>query len=366
MIIEQKVGYTLPYNLLENAVYNNPDGFGLILKDPTTQKLQIIKRMKCDPKEIYDLLKDNEDIERYLHVRYKTEGEVSEENLHPFTSYFSDDLQIEFMHNGTLHSYKPSGERSEFKNGVRIIHEPKETISDSNKFNRDVLQPLLQRFTGENGKADYHDPVFKMLVDKFWCTGYNQGLLVSNKYPPLFINQKDWKVIKVSDNEEFYASNDLYFRELKRGPEFERRKKEKEEREKEEREKSRQHRFHNSGDNVIVGNKSVFNRTITQLKNVDFKEHQLDLSKMDELLTDIDLYTLDGLASMAYMSEEEVDLFIKGMTPKELKNYIIYMTSTYEEVYGRYSKIVDFLTHLRSKGKISDTEADEFLKDAKE
>src|SRR5690606_28430826 len=120
-----------------------------------------------DPEEIYDLLKDNEDLERFLHLRWMTEGDITEENCQPFCAYSSNKREVYFMHNGTLYDYRPKTSRVSYINGVKT-EDIGETASDSKKFNDEFLAPFLLRFKGEHGPADATDPFAKMIIAKYW------------------------------------------------------------------------------------------------------------------------------------------------------------------------------------------------------
>lgn len=348
VIIELKPGYTLPKDMLITAYHNNEDGYGLVLKDSIAEKIQVIQKLQGDPEEIYDLLKDNEDIHRYLHLRNRTEGDINKENLHPFCSYFSDETQVYFFHNGTLHMYKPDDEKIIYEGNVRKVSAPKETISDSNKFNKLVLQPLFMKFHGVNGKADYTDPVCQNIIEKYWGSGYNQGLIVSNKYDPYFINPSGWKVIKVSDTEEFYASNDLYFKEIKRGKEFEKLKRIKDEKERTERES----RFQASAE---VG-RTLFGRTITNLKDYSLKPKKFSLDALADVLTDIDLYTREGVSDLSLLTHPEVNTLVKETSMEDLATLFIYLTTSYTEIYDEHAKLTHVVKESFKTGKITKDE----------
>lgn len=201
VILILEPGITPPSELIKNATYNNPDGYGLILKDVQTKKLQIIKSKAIngnipenDPEVIYDLLKDNEDCQRFLHLRHRTEGPVDEENTHPFTSFYSDKRQVYFMHNGTLYDYKPKTTSYTYINNVRVDNNSDEdSISDSKKFNDTVLAPLLTKIKGTNGYGDIHDDLVQTAITKFWGSGDNKGLLISNNQDFILINRDKWK-----------------------------------------------------------------------------------------------------------------------------------------------------------------------------
>ena len=342
-IIYLKPDEMIPYNLLENCVYNNPHGFGLILRDGVNNKLEVIRRHQQggnDPKEIFELLEENKDVERVLHVRWKTHGEDNLDNTHPFTAYYSDSRQIYFMHNGVLHDFKPKDGKIIWE-GTTRHEEPGESASDSKKFNDEFLAKTLLSWHGENGKADYHDPNFHMILEKFWGNGDNKGILVSNDLPVLFINSKAWKTIK-HDKGEFFASNDTYFNNLVRGPEFERRKRIKEAEEA----KVRQARFQKETQERQKQGSNTW--TITNLRDINFLK-KVELSEdLTRILEDFDLYSNEGLATLENLTEIEIDTLVEK-SPADASSLIILLTSKFAEMYKNYVKATDHLQSLQGK-----------------
>lgn len=196
-----------------NCVYNNWHGYGLILKDGNG-RLHLTKDFQpenvgTDPEKLYDLLNDNKDIERFLHVRHSTKGATDETNVQPFCVYHSSAREVYFMHNGTLNSFSDYSGKGK---------------SDTLEFCEKVLQPALLRWDGENGKADYLDKVFlDLVVDTKWSAG-STGFFVSNDLPPQRIGA-GWKLYEhpASANDSYgniWVSNTMYFKELVRGPRF--------------------------------------------------------------------------------------------------------------------------------------------------
>lgn len=343
VIIVLKPGYTLPLFMLENACYNNPHGYGLILRDQNTKKLQIIKSNEKaladgnDPDEIYNLLKENEDIERYLHVRWKTEGDISLENVQPFCSYNSNKREVYFMHNGTLGDYRPPTQHVRYENGIKVEESNGSQQSDSFRFNEMVLQPVLSRISGEQGKGDILDPVFATIVTKFWGSGtINKGLLVSSDQGPLLINRENWKTIK-TNNGEFVASNDTYFDKLVRGPMFEKQEQEKKEAEAEE----RRRRFQE------VDSKK--NSTeIKKLKDILLQDKIKLPLNIKELLSDVDVYSDEGLASLKNLTAIEWEEFFDN-NKENTVHLMIHFTDEFAKLYDKYTKASEYLKKIQSE-----------------
>lgn len=190
----------MSFNRIKNATLNNPDGYGLVLKD--RGKFEVIRRLHADgndPEEVYELLDDNKEYERILHLRYGTVGGITDDNVHPFKVFEDKGANLEtlFMHNGTLQNFK----------------EANSEISDSRKFASEIVAPLLERWHNENGRADIEDPFLKVILSQYFGGTINRGILISNRYKPLLLGQ--WTTAKddfVKDKtEDILVSNNDYF-----------------------------------------------------------------------------------------------------------------------------------------------------------
>lgn len=329
-------GVNIPLDKLKTVVYNNPHGYGLILKDKQAERLQVIR--KCwpvaDPKEIHDLLEDNKDIERYLHVRWRTDGPIDMDNTHPFPSFISDSRQVYFMHNGILHEYKPKGETFTYENNVKITH-PGESVSDSRKFNDEFLAPYLLRHEGNEGKADINDPIFQKVLDKMWTSG-SKGLLVSNNQDPVFINIKAWRELDFGEG-KFWSSNDDYFDKLIRGPVFEEVKKKKEEEDR----KERQARFHEGPSGT-----ARYGRPLTNLKDVNLKNKEILSEDLDRIFEDYDIWTEKGLCALENITEVEMASFVEK-SPVRAVELLVHVTSVFAQLYGKYERLKEHVNKGR-------------------
>lgn len=338
VILVLNPGVKIPQEKLYNAVYNNPDGYGLILKDSKAKKLQVIRKVKedvpNDPKEIEDLLDDNIDLIRYLHVRYKTDGDVNMDNCHPFTSYFTDKRQVFFMHNGILGDWKPKSPTVTYINNVRSESGGEDqSQSDSKRFNDLFLAPLLIRLKGEKGFGDIEDPMLHMLIEKYWNAG-STGLLISNEQDHLFINRKSWSDLDFDGN-KFMASNNTYFNELKRGPEYDRRKKEESAKRLQE-EAARRGRFQGA-----TQSKSI----ISPLAAVNLKARKLLTEELSDMFEDNNIWTAQGLASLNNMHTAELEDFVKHhpTLAVALLSYALSFFSTQNE---RYERAVSYIKQI--------------------
>lgn len=318
-IIQLQPGYTPPYSLIQHAAWNNPHGYGLIVKKKN--KLEIIKELPPDgndPQKIFGLLKKNEDAERFLHVRWKTQGDVSEENIHPFKVFSHKGRDIWFMHNGTLGSYGPS-----YVHGSNMgtnVPQP----SDSKKFADTVLTPILSKVIGPNGLGDIEDPIVFQIIDKYWSYS-NKGVLIATDLDPMFLGKHQWQTIKTSeivDGEEvtgsFYASNDDYFKELKRGPVFEKLKAAREEEE-------RQRRLANAATRPTVDSRSDLPEGVTALTCPAWSERFSLTDDIQDICEDNDLYSPEGHIAMANMTYEDVMTLVRK-SPEGCATLLYYLT----------------------------------------
>lgn len=338
-IIALKAGVSIPYEKLETCTYNNPHGFGLILRDPSTKKLQIIRRCpkENDPKEIFDLLEDNKDIERYLHLRWRTDGPINLENTHPFPAYSSNNREIYFMHNGVLSDFKP---RSVYENGVQKTLEG--DTSDSKKFNDEFLAPYLLTHVGANGKADYHDPMFIKIINKFWSSG-SKGLLISNDLEPLFINEKEWKELDFGGG-KFWSSNDTYWNRLTRGPEYDRREAEAKQKREKEAAARAANRFQEENKNPMGG-------SITNLRDITLKPKEVLSEDLANIFEDYNIWTDEGTAALSNLTQIEIEDLIKK-DAETAAALLIHITSAFDELYKRKERMVSYIKKFKKTGQL--------------
>lgn len=184
------------YEFLKTATLNNPHGFGIVaVNDGELEVYHRLNEKGNDPEEVASQLNRFKDAKiRHLHLRYKTRGDASRDNTHPFTVYKTGKRRIEFMHNGSINKYQTV---------------PYDSVaSDTRQYAVNFLAPFLERFTGDNGIADISDPfLFKVLSDHFSMSC--RGLLIASDLAPLYLG--GWTKFK-SDDTEFIVSNDDYFK----------------------------------------------------------------------------------------------------------------------------------------------------------
>lgn len=360
VIFYNRPGTLLPYNQFENATFNNPDGYGIILKGE--KEFQVIKDLDeggNDPEKIYKILEDNKDLEKYVHLRWKTEGGVTKENLHPFKVFDKDGHEIWFFHNGTLYKYKnPSTVR--WENNKRIEEPDTDNgNSDTKNFAEKVLSPLLNRFHGDSGIGDYHDPVFRKVLDELWTTN-NRGLLVSNKVDPLFFPFVDWKTITYKDGEteeKFQASNDDYFTTVKRGPEAERRRLLQQAKEDEERKKRQETASEVS---------SKKNSEVTQITSGFFNKTYSLSDEIIESFEDYDLFNSKEYSFLSELTYTELHTAVKGMGSHDIATLLLGISNAIKEMVEDNEKLSSKLDksskHIEELKSLNPTEAEKILK----
>lgn len=303
VIFQNKPKYTLPYPLFFNAVHNNEDGWGILMKDGNG-RIQVRKGLQetVDPEILYRILKENDDVERWVHLRNSTCGKVADFNVQPLSVYSSNKRQVWFMHNGSLQSttYPDSLDKYAKENGYTAGEH-----SDSFKFAVAKLVPNLARLTGKNGIADLNDDDIRIVFEGLWPSFGGRGVLLSNDCEPLLLNKKDWETIKDGEN-EFLASNNDYFKELKRGKLFLQRQEESRKKAEEERKRNidnwnnnQNHRGYNS------------NNTISNMDSDAFNKRYSVAESMANILEDYDIYSKEGYVALANLEEVEIKALLQ-------------------------------------------------------
>lgn len=352
VIIYNQPGSLIPYDLFENATFNNPHGYGVLVR--SNNELELFKGLDesgNDPEKIYKILDEHKDKERYIHLRWKTEGGITEENLHPFEILKNKDRQIYFFHNGTLYKFK-----SPFKqqwDGGRSTSVPEDDNSDSKNFAEKILTPLLTKFNGENGLGDYNDPAFKTVLEALWEKNSNRGLIVSNDLDPYFINTADWRTVHANDKEKcFFASNTDYFYDVKRGPEADRRRLLQEKQKEEERKKAQK----------TAMEVNPTNGEVTLISSGYFdKTYSLSETLVD-CFEDYDLFNYKEYSLLANITFSEIFSAIKEMDNADVATLFLAISSaikSYEEenktLEEKNSKLVEKLErasqHIESMKK---------------
>lgn len=148
VIIDRKPGIDFPLDKLKSACIVNPHGYGAVIlpqekREDGTVAIEVIKVCEKgkpnDPDEIASLLERHKNSRVILHLRYRTMGEVSLENCHPYDIFEvtpnDRNYQLYLLHNGTFSGVTLDGKRSDtFAWGQKYIRdfleEPLKTSND--------------------------------------------------------------------------------------------------------------------------------------------------------------------------------------------------------------------------------------------
>lgn len=340
-----KAGMRFKKDKFWNMVYNNPHGFGIILKD--NGRLQVIREYHAenDPQKIWDLLEDNIDIERILHCRWQTDGDFTLDNVHPFPVISTSKREVWFAHNGVLHEYRgPTTELAK-------AEDPLSGASDSRRFVEFFLGPLMAKFKGENGVGDIHDPLFKSIVQKHWTSTGNRGILVSNNQDPLFLG--GWEETTGENDVKIKVANTTYFDRVSRGPEYERR--EAAERQRKEEERAAQSNF-STVDLTKAG--TINPKMVRQLASSEFMRVCGIPQSVPRIAEDPDFHTDDGYKALANLTSSELATWVEkcGADIVHPLSFILYRLRTaieesekLEDRLKKSSKIVE--AYIKNYGK---------------
>lgn len=169
LIIQIPKGKEIDRWIVDSAAMYNPDGAG-IMHSGQTEKWVDIKSGTLHQK-----LNALKDVDRAVHFRWATHGDVTHKNVHPFPIRNGGYL----MHNGILGDYTPIGK------------DIKKDMSDTRVFIRDFVNPMIN-FYGSVPKARLTDEIGSnaiLLMDKVgninrYGVGWVQhgGCWFSNEY----------------------------------------------------------------------------------------------------------------------------------------------------------------------------------------
>jgi hypothetical protein len=197
--------------------------------------------------------------------------------------------------------------------------------------------------------ADLEDPLLRRILAGYFGNS-NLGLLISNKYPSLFLG--DWKKIKDGER-EFMASNDTYFRHSFRGsytpqpyvsPVVKKAEEEKEQT--------------SSKSNVIALPPPVTMPKISLLKDVELSKAGRFLMPSD-LSALLNVETVEALGpeliiALSYLSNNEIFLFINNELEREKNGrtcaeLIEYLCIAYGELYEDHGEALEDLDTVKEK-----------------
>lgn len=312
----------VPWEMFQNATWNNEDGYGILIKDKN--RFQLFK--ECpeegnDPDKIYKILEEHKGLERYVHLRHKTEGGINIENTQPFCTYKSNKREVWFMHNGTLYEMK-SNVNAKTTNLSTVSLEGQD-LSDSNIFNQKILRPMFARINGDLGKGDIQDPFVQSIIQRYWSTN-SRGILISSDQEPFLLERSSWSKL-VTPEGEILASNNDYFESVRRGREYDRRKK------KEDEERAKASSFRTVPARIVGKN-------ITSLECSRFNQvHDLS-EKIVNILEEVDLYSEEGLIDLANLTYNEFKAFAENIDAEDMAGFLIHISDAYKTLFDKLEK----------------------------
>lgn len=194
VIIHKPKDVVIPPEKIEQAWRNNKDGFGITFVD--RGEFNIRKWLSKDPDDINKFLEGITDCDAMLHLRYKTKGSVSRDNLHPFSvlTQKKHGVNLQFFHNGTLYAFGDADK------------------SDTNDFNDKIIRPMFEMLAVKHEldlNAMLDDPFAHAVIEEF----KNTGSVFS-----MFGDDGCWITFGkgVEHEEGWWSSNDHYFDKYKR------------------------------------------------------------------------------------------------------------------------------------------------------
>lgn len=194
VIIAREPKVLIPHEKLTSAAHVNPDGFGFSIID--RGKIETIHMCETNGNNAADIIKafdDAKDHRCYMHLRYTTAGKTNIDNCHPFQSFKGDGYEVQFMHNGTLGTFKQTAS----------------DYSDTYHFNEQIIKPTLKAFYGLYGDNVLANPTFKRILSEF------KGGSVFTLYDS---NGKELILGEGKKFEGWWASNDYSFNRYHREP----------------------------------------------------------------------------------------------------------------------------------------------------
>ena len=306
-----------------NMCYNNWHSFGLIVADPDMSVVQHIpENEEIDPQMVWDLICENKEYTRYLHVRHITAGTNTLDNCHPLTVADEADYSIYFMHNGTMEAYRPR----KWLNNTLVYDD--EGPSDTQTYADSVLRPFFDHIQSYEDERVLDVPIIRLMLNKAWPLT-NRGLLVSSDGSVHTMG--DWKKIKADDDTEILSSNDTYFDKVIRGPEFERR----EVIRKAEEEKNKGKKSYSVEESLAAGVKNINDY---QYKALPPSTQYRVSESFKELFNDINFYDREGMSTLGYCTRDEIDE-IYSLGKVECGHVMDYIFTDYANLVKEYKEL---------------------------
>ena len=308
------------YSEFENMCWNNWHSYGLVTK--VNNKLDIKRKIFPDDslslqdiKDLYQLLKDDLEHERILHVRHITAGANSEENCHPLPAYYSDKREVVFMHNGTLYDWQTKKQST--VGNVTSYTVDYDGASDSKNFCDKVIQPMLAASDFGNGHGDITSAYAKMIFNKLWGAD-NRGILISSDQPTLYLGL--WSKCKSTTGSDIKSANDKYFDDVIRGPEKTR----------------REESLKKRSDNNVISISQI--KDLNKLGKVDPEKYRIKITGFEDISNDWNLYDYEGLSSLGNLTNDELDILFEEH-PVDAQLLFDLVTSSHQKLWEEYQAL---------------------------
>lgn len=335
-ILALEPGQMIPYENLANMCYNNWHSYGLVVLKKGSSKpdvkytmeiTKVLPEEEVNPDEVNNILQENIEHTRILHVRHNTAGATTYENTHPFDVYEDETgRKVVFMHNGTLYEYKSK------KWVNNKLEDDNDGPSDTKNFVDKVLIPYTDVDFGD-GFGDIENDLFEGLVKKFWPSG-NRGILISNCQEPLLLG--DWKNVSLGGT-KVLTSNDDYFYSVKRGPESLRRLV-REAQAKQKAKEAAQGVAEKTGSVGTPDHPYVLLKNITEYIRGKHQAYRL-VNDIKDIINDYNVWDRDCAAqSLPFMTYDEVKEFITGR-PEEAARVVDWIFTDYGEMYSEMAEL---------------------------
>jgi hypothetical protein len=201
IILHKKAKCLIDEWRLESAVIVNPDGWGYTIPEGNGK---LYTRRQYNEKgnnaeTILKTIEKHKHEEMFIHLRFKTQGELSILNCHPFTvtTYKKHGVDVQLLHNGTITDF----------------NDRKDSRSDTKQFVDTIVTPLMERLLAYSlPESVMFDPLLAEIMDKY--AGYNNRFILIDGFGNrLIINEQQGKKFDWG-----WASNEYSFNRTHREP----------------------------------------------------------------------------------------------------------------------------------------------------
>lgn len=157
---------------MEVAQKNNPHGWGIVFAQDG--RLHYCKKMASFQTflKVWDVVPDGVPVA--IHFRWKTHGDISKDNIHPFQILSVEDGDPEdicLMHNGVLSFTDSLKRKVKSQYSDNMVEDSNDKRSDTALYVEELIRPIIK----ENPKL-IHSPQFREIIRR--DIGYNNKFLI--------------------------------------------------------------------------------------------------------------------------------------------------------------------------------------------